>query len=332
MSSKVAKTDDLNYDLGNILATDSHPINEEALKADPLYLQKRSRDNVQLLVNKLFSLPTMKSAEGLLVILPEGSTPIPREKPIPKAARDLTRFERIAREKNIRLRKRDKMVYDKDTDEFRARFGYKRANDIKNQWLIEGHTNLAKGEDPFLLAKQRKRKQASANLEARDRNRHKIAKRNDHIAGDIPLNIEFQAALNNKKDIRSNNFRNKDRDVVNHVYEQVARSTASMGQFDKKFREERAAAKHKRQSAASMRVSHERHSNPSQFSTSEHDVQRSIVNRINRVREKQRTEKLKDNSTNIFQTLMERQQQKNKKRHLLTMAKEKYKKKNKNRK
>jgi regulator of ribosome biosynthesis len=55
---------------------------------------------------------------------------IPKEKP-------LTRWEKYAKLKGIKKQKKERMVWDEEAQEFRPRWGYKRANSIKDQWLVE---------------------------------------------------------------------------------------------------------------------------------------------------------------------------------------------------
>ena len=48
------------------------------------YLKSVSRDNTQLLFNRIFSLPTERGKEGVFATLPDTITRIPREKPVSK--------------------------------------------------------------------------------------------------------------------------------------------------------------------------------------------------------------------------------------------------------
>ena len=52
------KTDDLQYDLGNLTGFDTHPIDPQALKKEgkEVFLRKHARDNAQLLFNQIFAL------------------------------------------------------------------------------------------------------------------------------------------------------------------------------------------------------------------------------------------------------------------------------------
>lgn len=96
------------YDLGNLAAFDAAPISKQdlqyvgshthwvqrpyaccltnaLLRSDrEEFLRELARDNVQLLVNRLFSLDSQpaKNVNGRLVSLPPTTTAIPREKPV----------------------------------------------------------------------------------------------------------------------------------------------------------------------------------------------------------------------------------------------------------
>ena len=101
------KEDDLTYDLGNLAAFDTHPISMQDINANgglsniDTFLIKHARDNAQLLFNQIFNLDTESSDVGRLVILPEGETPIPRHRPVPKPKPE-TKWEKFAKEKGIK--------------------------------------------------------------------------------------------------------------------------------------------------------------------------------------------------------------------------------------
>jgi hypothetical protein len=62
------KEDDLQYDLGLLSAFDTHPVDVVKFRADPEgFLLESARDNVQLLINRIFALPTEKSEVGPVV-------------------------------------------------------------------------------------------------------------------------------------------------------------------------------------------------------------------------------------------------------------------------
>lgn len=74
-------------------------------------MANETRDNVQLLINKLFELP-MKTEEGYMYVdLPEPRYNIPREKPLP-APKALTKWQKFAIEKGIKKTPKPKKSWD----------------------------------------------------------------------------------------------------------------------------------------------------------------------------------------------------------------------------
>jgi len=125
-------------------------------------LKNLARDNSQLLMNGIFSLPTTRVEDGVVANLPKPTTPLPREKHIPKAKPE-TRWEKFAKEKGIQKRKKSKMVFDETYLEYRPRHGYKRANDQLNDWLIEVPNSADPMEDQFEKKAKEKRERVEKN-------------------------------------------------------------------------------------------------------------------------------------------------------------------------
>jgi regulator of ribosome biosynthesis len=90
----------------------------------------------QALVTKLFALPSESVAGGRVAALPAPTTPLPREKPVPKA-KALTKWQAFAQKKGIVKRKRSKLAWDEDAGEWKRRHGYKKANDDAAVPIIE---------------------------------------------------------------------------------------------------------------------------------------------------------------------------------------------------
>jgi len=95
-----------------------------------------ARDNAQLLFNEIFSLPTQRVPEGVVATLPAVVTALPREKHLPKVKAS-TRWESFAKDRGIQHRKKSRMSWDEQAQEYRPRYGYKRAKDDQHDWLIE---------------------------------------------------------------------------------------------------------------------------------------------------------------------------------------------------
>lgn len=75
------------------------------------YLTSETRNNVQLLINKLFELP-MKNEDGYMYVdLPEPRYNLPREKPLP-APKPLTKWQKFAIEKGIKKTPKPKATWD----------------------------------------------------------------------------------------------------------------------------------------------------------------------------------------------------------------------------
>lgn len=161
--SAVAKADDLAYDLGNLAAFDSHPFAYSSEKELALH----ARENVQLLVNRIFDLPREMSDMGPLALLPAPETTVPREKPLPKPKVE-TKWEKFARDKGIVKRKKSRMTFDDEKEEWAPTWGYKRAGDDLSDWAVE--VKAGDKEDPWTKRKQDKRARVQKNMEAAARN------------------------------------------------------------------------------------------------------------------------------------------------------------------
>lgn len=134
----VDKPTPFTFDLGNLLANDPNPVQlnpdnkEETLAAN-------ARDAAQALINQLLSTCELKSTtDGVHLVLPQASTPLPREKSIP-AEKAPTKWELFAKKKGIDNKKKDtKLVFDEATGEWVPKWGYKGKNkEGDNEWLVE---------------------------------------------------------------------------------------------------------------------------------------------------------------------------------------------------
>ncbi|KAL8182062.1 UNVERIFIED_CONTAM: Rhodanese- sulfurtransferase [Gekko kuhli] len=177
-SVTVHKELDLEFDAGNLLAVDKNPVARavarEGMAREDL-LRALARDNTQLLVGQLWALPSERAEGGsgpVVVKLPEPSTRLPREKPLPKP-RPLTRWEQFARLKGIRptRKKRGTLVWDEAAKEWRRRWGYRRAGaDPKRDWALEVPEGADPLEDQFAKRRQEKHERVARNELNRLRN------------------------------------------------------------------------------------------------------------------------------------------------------------------
>lgn len=99
-------------------------------------MAKVARENAQLLVNHIWDLPLQVTPEGVFVKIPAGKTALPRALPLPKK-KSLTRWEKFAKEQGIQKKKKDKIVFDEDTGEWKRRYGYGGVNDERKEWVLE---------------------------------------------------------------------------------------------------------------------------------------------------------------------------------------------------
>ncbi|TKR73511.1 hypothetical protein L596_020812 [Steinernema carpocapsae] len=136
MSIAVSKLVEPNVDLGNLLIVDRDPLPEEAPEINDEFLLSRTRENAQLLFNKIWELERKTVDNAYCAVLPEPTTRLPREKIIP-ANREPTKWEKFAAEKGIQKVKKDRKVYDAQSGEWKPTYGYRRANDNTKDWMLE---------------------------------------------------------------------------------------------------------------------------------------------------------------------------------------------------
>jgi regulator of ribosome biosynthesis len=160
------------FDLGNLATFDPNPLDNAKLKSDTEreeYLSSITRDNVQLLINQILSLPVKTTTDSqisstgqnstmTLIQLPEPTTQLPREKAIPKAKAP-TKWEQFAAKKGIKPKaKEGKMVYDEASGEWVPKWGYKGKNkDLDNQWLVEVDDKVKNTSDELIDPRTLKR-------------------------------------------------------------------------------------------------------------------------------------------------------------------------------
>jgi len=235
-SITVDKEDILEYDIGNLCAFDSTPVEVNKFKANKeVYLRKLARENTQLLINQIFAIPSEQcaTAPGRIIDLPAPTTPIPREKPIPKP-RPLTKWQTFAKERGIRKKKRDKIAYDEDSGEWKRTWGYKRANDQQQEWVVEHNEMEHTALDPFTKMSLEKKERIRWNKEKHHANLRE-ASGPQAVPGTIDLMTASQHSR--KKGVRHKDKRKQQVDPRRGHLEvglQIAQSsTASMGKFDR---------------------------------------------------------------------------------------------------
>lgn len=188
----VEKPIPVTYDLGNLAVFDSNVIDRNDVDSSNARREENikslTRDNVQLLINQILSLPiktTTESAGGTsnqsasmtLIQLPEPTTQLPREKPLPKPKAP-TKWELFAAKKGIKPKERaGKSVYDEATGEWVAKWGYKGANKtLDDQWLVEVDDKVKNTEDELTDPRTLNRRQRKELVKKNERQHKKNLK------------------------------------------------------------------------------------------------------------------------------------------------------------
>lgn len=211
-STKVEKEIPLTLDVGSLAAFDISVIDSAKMGAGKdrtKFLKDLTRDNTQLLFNAIFTLPTTMVERSVCVNLPRPTTRLPREKKIP-VDKMLTKWEAFAKKKGIQKKKRTRMVYDEVAKEYKPRFGYNKVGSDKEQnWVVEVPGN----GDPY-----------------KDWLGEKEDKKKENVAKN-----ELKRLQNVSKAVKG-----QSEDISQHV-KQVHKSTASLGKFQEKVKNEKKA-------------------------------------------------------------------------------------------
>ncbi|XP_050463189.1 ribosome biogenesis regulatory protein homolog [Cataglyphis hispanica] len=172
-STSVHKDVELDIDLGTLLASDYNTLDMKTLKLKPdSYLKDLTRDNVQLLINKIWELPIERTNDVIMATLPKPEYVLPRSRVIPKS-KPLTKWQQFAKQKGIQVKNKGKtkLKWDEELKKWIPRYGYRRANALKQKkWLIEAKNNDDPTDDPFSKAKIAKKERQSKNEFQRLRN------------------------------------------------------------------------------------------------------------------------------------------------------------------
>jgi len=207
-----SREDNLTYDLKNLAAFDIAPV------PSGTDILAYTRDSVQLLVNKVFALPRNLIEEGTVVTLPaEEVFRLPRAKPIPKE-KPQTRWEKFMEERNMKKRKRSKLVWDEIEEDWKPRWGYKSAkkSEERSKWFHEVGQNENPNENPF-----EKKAAESKLLKARQKLRevrNKVEASGGKLRASVP-------------DLKGGNKRGKD--GLREAMKRAQVSSASFGKFDR---------------------------------------------------------------------------------------------------
>lgn len=225
----------LDLDLGNLTASDPSPIDPSEFGTDggagsTAACLTRGRDVLQRLVADLFSLPSESDVNGRYVQLPPGTTPFPRTKPLPPQEKPMTKWEKFAKEKGIKKRKRSKMVFDEQTDEWKRRHGYDRAGDANRILIMDGKWSEKGGnsEDPFTREERERRERVEKNAGRQQKNLlNAVATHGTKV---LPPTLQMSAAP--RKGAKALPVDKMGKNQIKDLTAHVAKSTASIGKFN----------------------------------------------------------------------------------------------------
>ncbi|KAF9586625.1 Rhodanese- sulfurtransferase [Lunasporangiospora selenospora] len=221
----------VDYDLGLIAAYDQNPVDEIELK-----------DNAQLLLNEIFQLPTVSDDNGIMAMLPTPTTQLPREKPLPKPKPE-TRWEKFAKAKGIVKRKKERMVFDDNSGEYKPRWGYKGINDDGTKdWIIEVPQGSNPMEDQYEARREAKRERVDRNEKRQQRNLEEAV---------VAAKMDQRAIGRGQRPNMDNARAMKRKELENQILISKA-ATASAGKFDKGLKDDLKARGVRRQFAPNV--------------------------------------------------------------------------------
>jgi regulator of ribosome biosynthesis len=220
-SIEVIKEVPLNLDLGHLAVFDTNIIDVKTLKSQPdLQLEKLTRDNTQIFINKIWELDTDRIDGSVIAKLPEAITALPRFRRIPEPKAP-TKWELFAKKKGIQKKRRDQ-VWDEEAKQFRPRYGFKsKQNQAEKEWVVEVKGDEVQ-DDPFGKQKKDKKERVAKNELRRLQN---IARASGKKFGNNKDGVQpaeaFQTQRPERKELEKAAFLAK-------------ASTASLGKFQEK--------------------------------------------------------------------------------------------------
>ena len=177
----VEKPTPYTFDLGYLLAQDPNSITLDHSSLEQS-LAEVARDGAQSLINQLLTTcPLSSTTDGVLLTLPQPTTRLPREKPIPEA-KPPTKWERFAAKKGIRPKTREQrrnLAFDEDSGEWKRKWGYQAINKKgEKDWLVEVDMDKEKERKEGTTVRndgRRERKERVQRNERKQRKNERIA-------------------------------------------------------------------------------------------------------------------------------------------------------------
>lgn len=172
-TTDVKKHLEVEIDEGSLLVVDYNSFDTEKIKSNAEdYLRQLTRDNVQLLINKVWELPTKRVDEAIVAQLPKPKFILPRAQRLPKP-KPLTKWQQFAKEKGIRSdkKRKSKVSWDEQLQKWIPNYGYKRAQaENEKNWLVEVSEHADPTVDHLAVKATAKQEKQSKNELQRLRN------------------------------------------------------------------------------------------------------------------------------------------------------------------
>jgi len=263
-TSNVENRENIFYDTRRLVIVDSNNIlnqkNNEKELTETIMMNKAKQNYISF-ASSLFDILSKQQGQEKEdldydkapdeLALPEAIITLPRTLPIP-VAKPLTKWEKYKQEKGIVQRKRSRMVYSEEVGDWVPRWGrgsVKKIQDSMN-WAME---EKEPGVNPFeqksnekqlAKAKQLKRQMKNEEYAKKVLNSKKDGNTNNSNNNIInsksepkqKLSKKQRKALKAQKEIQK---LNDDKKNLSKRLEQVQKSTRSMGNFDKKLKNEK---------------------------------------------------------------------------------------------
>jgi len=264
MSEPISGKEMCTFDVRNLLAMNSHQVDDVALhrkvkgvnvkdddltigagadrKANEAYILTLANEGCSQLLASLWKLETERTDAGPIASLPSYYTvPTPREMPPPTLDVD-TKWEKFAKERGITKEKRSRKVWDEEGNNWTHLTGYEKKVRDKEWPIMEVNDTDDPYDDPWQVARDAKKTRVEKNIENRMRNAERSGElsrgsTNRAVKGKKSLRekgrdgFEKQIPAGVPVDLKDGNQRGKASTMT--ALHASQRSTASLGIFDK---------------------------------------------------------------------------------------------------